>query len=89
MLRLSAASNQQELHEMMQSTAPIGTISDDLRHKLHSSSGEQIRQLLDTGEISTEQVLEVIVPFVTISVGGIGGFSRAGPHPECGLMVAK
>ena len=61
---------------MMQPTEGVGAISDDLRHKLHSSTGKQIRQLLITGEILTEQVLEAIIPLVTISNGDIGGFSR-------------
>ena len=49
---------------MMETVTDVGPISDDLRHKLHEATGEQINELLKSGEASPEQVLSAVVPLV-------------------------
>ena len=74
--RAAPTTNQEELHDMMETVTDVGPISDDLRHKLHEATGEQINELLKSGEASPEQVLSAVVPLVTVANGDIGGFSR-------------
>ena len=61
---------------MMETVTDVGPISDDLRHKLHEATDEQINELLKSGEASPEQVLSAVFPLVTVANGDIGGSSR-------------
>ena len=53
-----------ELSSVLILNSTDAPISDDLRHKLHEATGEQINELLKSGEASPEQVLSAVVPLV-------------------------